>query len=691
MRRVSKYGLVFLLLIFCTHIAFAQKAKKKKLPKQEQTTELPDEIENRLEEMTANNEDESPDDDTYLQDLEYFSRHPLNLNSVDRETLQKLNLLTPAQIDHFFSYRQMFGNFVSIYELQAIPLWDVATIRKVLPFVSISSAESISSLKGRFKGGEHTLLMRVTRILEKSEGYRRDPNEGKSYYPGSPDKYFLRYKYRFKNKLQYGLTAEKDAGEQFFKGNQKYGFDFYSAHLFARDIGIIKAIAIGDFAVNFGQGLVQWQSLSFSGPGDGLFIKHQGEKLRPYVSAGEVMFNRGAGITLEKKHWQATAFMSFRNMDATAGADTLDFVSSIRQSGYHRTQSEIDGQRLLRQFSYGMNLQYSSSRFRIGFNTAQYHFATPVIKSSELYKKYATPGAHAGNYSIDYSYTLGNAHFFGETAVDSRNNFATVNGVGISLNRYVDVSLLHRDISMRYLSLYGSAFTQSSTVSNENGLYTGINIRPNNVLRIDAYADVFKFPWLRYRVDAPSTGTEMMFQIYYTPSRQAQFYARYRTTNKGINRTIEGNKTNTVENISRQTLRAHVSVKVSTDVTFRARAENVWYGSASGFMMYADVLFKPVMKRLSGNARLQYFETDNYDTRIYTYENDVLYSYSIPMVYGKGYRYYLNLRYNLFKDVSLWARLAQTRYLDREVIGSGLDKIDGKAKTELKVELFWRF
>lgn len=132
-------------------------------------------------------------------------------------------------------------------------------------------------------------------------------------------------------------------------------------------------------------------------------------------------------------------------------------------------------------------------------------------------------------------------------------------------------------------------------------------------------------------------------------------------------------------------------MKVSTDVTFRARAENVWYGSASGFMMYADVLFKPVMKRLSGNARLQYFETDNYDTRIYTYENDVLYSYSIPMVYGKGYRYYLNLRYNLFKDVSLWARLAQTRYLDREVIGSGLDKIDGKAKTELKVELFWRF
>ncbi|MCO6496053.1 MAG: helix-hairpin-helix domain-containing protein [Chitinophagaceae bacterium] len=691
MSRGLKYFLGVALLMLCFNPSFGQKTKKKKLPEQQQTTELPDEIENRLEEMTANNEDENPDDDTYLQDLEYFSRHPLNINTVDRETLQKLNILSPAQIDHFFSYRQMLGKFVSIYELQAIPLWDVATIRKIIPFVGISSAESFSSLKDRFKGGENTLLLRYTRILEKSEGYLRDPNAGKSYYPGSPDKYFLRYKYRFKNKLQYGLTAEKDAGEQFFKGNQKQGFDFYSAHLFARDIGIVKAIAIGDFAVNFGQGLVQWQSLSFSGPSEGLFIKRQGEKLRPYVSAGEVMFNRGAGITLEKNRWQGTAYVSFRSMDATAGSDTLDFVSSIRQSGFHRTQSEIDGQNLLKQFSYGLNLQYSTSRFRIGFNTAQFHFSTPVVKSSELYKKYATPGSFAGNYSVDYSYTLGNAHFFGEVAMDSRQSFATVNGVGISLNRYVDVSLLHRDISMKYLTLYGSAFTQSSTVNNENGFYTGINIKPNNVLRIDAYADVFKFPWLRYRVDAPSVGTEMMFQIYYTPSRQAQFYVRYRSTNKGINQTVDGNKSSVVENISRQTLRAHVIVKVSNAITFRSRVENSWYGSASGFMIYADVIAKPRMSRLSGNARLQYFETDNYDTRIYSYENDVLYSYSIPMVYGKGFRYYLNLRYNLFKDVSLWTRIAQTRYLDRDVIGSGLDKIDGKAKTELKVELYWRF
>ncbi|MBL0144814.1 MAG: hypothetical protein IPP48_02690 [Chitinophagaceae bacterium] len=59
------------------------------------------------------------------------------------------------------------------------------------------------------------------------------------------------------------MLGEKDAGEQFFKGNQKQGFDFYSTHLFARNIGIVKALALGDFTVNMGQGLTQWQSLAF--------------------------------------------------------------------------------------------------------------------------------------------------------------------------------------------------------------------------------------------------------------------------------------------------------------------------------------------------------------------------------------------------------------------------------------------
>lgn len=654
-------------------------------------TEVPEEVERRLEDITANNDDEIPDDDSYLQDLEFFNRHPINLNAADRETLDRLHILTPAQIDHFISYRNVFGNFLSIYELQAIPQWDVMTIRKLLPYVTVSQDEGVSTFLARFKGGDHSVLLRHTRVLELSEGFTRDTSGGKSYYPGSPDKLLLRYRYRFKNKLQYGFTAEKDAGEQFFKGHQKYGFDFYSAHLFARDIGIVKTLAIGDFAVNFGQGLVQWQSLSFSGPGDALFIKKQGEKLRPYVSAGEVTFNRGIGVTLERNRWQGTFYASFRNMDATPGYDTSESVTSVRLSGYHRTETEINGKNLLNHFSVGGNLQYSGNNFRVGFNTAQFYFNAPVTKSGDLYNKFIVPGERSSNYSVDYSYTFKNMHLFGEVAVDGDLDVAYINGVGVSASRYVDVSLLHRHIPKNYLTLYGSAFTESSSPVNESGLYTGINIRPNDFIRIDAYADVFKFPWLRFRVDAPSSGSEYMLQFSYMPSRNASFYLRYRRTDKAINTKVDGQNLSVVANKIRESIRAHASLKINPSFTFRSRVEMNWYDSKPGFMIYADVLYKPLMKGFSGNVRLQYFETEDYDSRIYTYENDVLYSYSIPAFFGKGFRYYLNLRYNIFRNVSLWMRIAQTYYPDQTEIGSGLDKIKGHKKTELKTELIWRF
>ena len=65
-------------------------------------------------------------------------------------------------------------------------------------------------------------------------------------------------------------------------------------------MGIIKSIAIGDFAVNMGQGLTQWQSLAFNKGANIINVIRQSDVLQPYNSAGEINFNRGAGITLQK-------------------------------------------------------------------------------------------------------------------------------------------------------------------------------------------------------------------------------------------------------------------------------------------------------------------------------------------------------------------------------------------------------
>ena len=118
----------------------------------------------------------------------------------------------------------------------------------------------------------------------------------------------------------------------------------------------------------------------------------------------------------------------------------------------------------------------------------------------------------------------------------------------------------------------------------------------------------------------------------------------------------------------------------------------LWYdkkgdNNEKGFLGFADIGYKPMLKPFSGILRLQYFETDGYNSRLYAYENDVLYSYSIPAFFDKGFRYYLNLNYDLTRKLTLWVRWAQTIFRDKKSIGSGLDEIEGNSRSELRLQV----
>ena len=196
--------------------------------------------EQQLENITENNEDVETEDDSYLQQLQHFLKDPINLNSANVTELKELRILTPIQIQNFILYRALVGKLVDIYELQAVPAWDLQIIQKLRPYISVSlQVDVLNTVNNRLKKGEHSILLRGSQVLERSKGYLLDSSSATNFYPGSPQKILFRYKYSFKNLLQYGIVAEKDAGEQFFKGKQKQGFDFYSIHLFARKIGII--------------------------------------------------------------------------------------------------------------------------------------------------------------------------------------------------------------------------------------------------------------------------------------------------------------------------------------------------------------------------------------------------------------------------------------------------------------------
>ena len=617
----------------------------------------------------------------------------MNLNTADENELKELRIISDLQIENFLSYRKLFGKLVSIYELQSVPTWDLFTIKKLLPFVTLASPVSVSqNIAARLRGGANSFLMRYSQILEKSVGF--DKSISGTKYLGSPQKLFFRYRYSYKNLLQYGLLGDKDAGEQLFRGAQKQGFDFYSFHFFARKVGIIQSLALGDFTVNMGQGLIQWQGLAFGKSADVMGVKRQSTILRPYNSAGEFNFHRGVGITIQRKNIEATAFASLKKISANFVIDTVnstDFFSSFLTSGYNRTASEIEDRNDLTQTAFGSNVTYRTDRWHIGINGIYYHFSVPIQKRAELYNLYAISGNNWSNLSVDYSYTYRNLHFFGEAATDKNFNKAIVNGLLISVDPRVDVSIVQRMISPKFQSINGNAFTENTYPTNENGLYAGISIRPNASLQFDAYGDLYRFPWLKYLVDAPSYGKDFLAQLTYSKGNTVGIYTRFRSESKQGNQSDNTTTTNYLVFLPKQSWRTQISYKVSAVTTLRSRFELIWYdkngpNSEKGFLTFFDFIYKPLLRPFAANLRLQYFETDGYNSRVYAFENDVLYSFSIPLFYGKGYRYYINLNYDISKNFSVWMRWAQTIYSGATSIGSGLDEISGNKRSEIKME-----
>ena len=154
--------------------------------------EIPTATEQQLENLADVTETET-EDDSYWQGMEYYRRHPVNLNTADETELKELRLLNDLQISNFIIYRRLLGKVISLYELQAIPSWDVPVIRKLLPFITIHSPATKDDFIQRFKGGEHIFLVWVSQVLERSAGF--DTGSSANKYLGSPQRVFVRFLY----------------------------------------------------------------------------------------------------------------------------------------------------------------------------------------------------------------------------------------------------------------------------------------------------------------------------------------------------------------------------------------------------------------------------------------------------------------------------------------------------------------
>lgn len=632
------------------------------------------------------------DDDTRWQQLNTYARHKLPLNTADAGALRSLGLLTPLQINNLLSYRNLLGALASIYELQAVPGFDTALIRRLLPYVTTGTTlQPLYTLRDYLHKGEHVMLVRYGRQPETARGYKR-ADSLPPHYAGSPDQLLLRYRYNFPRYAGWGVTMEKDAGEQLFKGAQKQGFDFYSAHFFMRDYKHVKALALGDFTVNMGQGLVNWQSLAFGKSSMVMQVKREGEVLHPYVSAGESFFFRGAGITLQQGNWQLTGFVSLRHLDGSTGnEDSLEYVSALVTGGYHRSAAEAAKKGVLQQLSAGGNVVYGNGNWRIGLNVIQHRFSSPFKKGSKPYQLFALDGDKVQNLSLDYSGNWKQVHCFGETAADADGNIATVNGILASITPRADVALLYRHYSRAYRSLYGNAFGNNTRPQNESGWYAALSLKITPRVRWEGYADVYSFPWLKYRVHAPSGGSELQMALTYTPDKHTEVFVRYNYTAGVENTSSSGSYIAPLVLISKHGWRWQVSLPLGLQWKLRSRVELSYYTRAGvkqqGWLCYHELQYRFIQLPLQLSGRVTWFGTGDSGSRVYAMESGMGAGYSVQQFNGEGWQYNVALKWKVRRRLALWLRCSRIMYRNAESIGSGWDAIDGNGKSTIQLQV----
>lgn len=606
----------------------------------------------------------------FLERLDMLRQDPLDLNTASREELSSLQIISDVQVAQLLEYRTKLGALLSIYELQAVPFWETDDIRRLMPFVKVGNGsldQRAKPLRAGFVQGDNELLLRAgrnvpTRVAEGAEG--------------GPNSWALRYRHTFDGRLRFGFTAESDAGEAVFRKSNPQGFDFYSAHLFLNNTGgrFLKTLAIGDYSARMGQGLLLQTGFS---PGKSAestnSLLRSSRKLGAYSAFGEAFFLRGAGaIVSVTKHIDVQVFGSYRRRDAsvdTIDADTDEVrFSSIVLSGLHRTPQEIEKEGVVTESLAGASVTWNHENGQISVNALHLRFDKPFEPTLRPYRLYSFTGKQLTGLSLDYQHRFRNSIFFGETARSDNGGIASLNGVLLAADRRVTFGLVHRYFQPEYQAVYAAPFAEVSGAANERGLYAGIEVRPSKPWKINAYADLWRHPWLRFGIDAPSSGNEYLVRILWQPQRSVQTYLIAQHETKESNAAAPENG---LIAVSRNRFRWHIGFKVSNGVELRSRVEynhvrTEGQSASTGFLAYQEAVVKPRNVPVSGTVRYAIFDTKSFDSRIYTFENDLFSAVSIPGFSGQGSRYYFNLTWRARKNLRVEGRY-ETTYLNRAI------------------------
>ena len=675
---------------------------------------------NYLETLYEDGEDETVEE---LQDLyDACVENPFNLNDT-AHILQEFPFVSDVQRGMLRSYILLYGELMSVEELYSINGFDSLTVELLRPLVKGGHNETWQPLDWSkvLRYGRSNMVTGINSTIEQARGYKED------IYQGNNLRMLWRYSFKYKDRVQLHLSADKDPGEALFSGSQ--GFDFYGYSLTLNDIGrnaakgkgvYLKKIILGQYHAQFGQGLTAWSGFG-TRRSLGTGISRHASGLRPNGVFSEYGYLQGAAaeISLSPK-WKFTTFLSYTKRSATLprGADkdsTINWVQSLYNSGYHRTQTEINKKRQLGECVIGGHIERATKSFKAGMTAMATLLDKELIPATYVYNDNAFRGRQNFNIGVDAAYLCGRLMLFGEAALCVNHAFdqtsspsdnlsdsialnvspAVVAGGEFIMNNNHRMSAQLHYYSPNYHNLHACAIGQGSTPQNEAGAGLYYQGHLPGLFTASAIAEFAYFPHEKYLAYAPTHGSDVSVVISRPlgANNDLMLNVRYRYKDRGRNITpstmVDGKYQ--MEQTYRHQILADVEYASGAWKSVTRLGWTSYHGDVTevshGLLLYEDVQFKPKCIPLMVAARVALFDVEDYEARLYAVESGFIYQYNSMMFQDEGCRLYLLLRYDINKYWNVGFKYGITSYGNKDTFGSGYELIDANHRQQWNVQV----
>lgn len=631
---------------------------------------------------------------SWLEALEERRQHPLNLNTARREDFLEFNWLTQAQVDSLLAYRDRIRAFASLGELVLVRELSYNDRRWLSLFVFAGDTlKSSEAWHETWRSGQHEVEARVDVPLYKRRGFivnnideiKKNRNR---IYLGDRFAHTLRYRYRWRNRLQWGLRFQNDVGEPFAR-HRNYPYDFASFHLVAGGETSRRQMIFGDFTAHFGQGLLLGNRFMKSPE---LLLQQpaaETSRLRPHTTTDEHRFLRGIAVRQQWHRWTLLNFASYRKWDARIENDT---VRSFRTDGLHRSLRELSERNRVGVFTLGTHLEWQRRGMIIGASAFFLHLSLPVMPTFHRYNRHDLQGKHAGGMSINYRWNRRKWNVQGECALDMNAHLSTTHTIFYETSSSLSLIGQWRWFSSQFVAPLGRVLQQGSRCRNEVALAGGWRWQLARRVEMSGFIDFHRFPQPSFRADSAANGAALRMEMQYRVSGNTTHRLRYSLKSKQQN--ISGHA-------------PWLEYRTTHRLLWQSRyrfSKGQWQWGVEGALFHSQTRKTPSLGvLLSARANLELtsacqlslfaalFTTEDYDTRLYAYQPRLRGMGGFPLFYQKGTSTVVQLKWRLRDGWTFGGRWSFLHYFNRSEIGSGMQRIGSPSQNDLSVQLRWQF